>query len=196
MMKRNTWIWLIAFILLAGIVVDHAQAGRIPIDAWVSKITGKAAKEEPSLTTMAAQYALKPGTPAPSFSLPGLDGGRYEVGGARDKVLLLNFWASWCDPCKEEAPDLVNLASRYQDSLDLFAVNVTLYDKLEQVEQFVKEYGYTFPVLLDEDEEIYRKFGGVAFPTNVLIDKDGIIRDVIVGTLAPDELEAKIKEWM
>lgn len=196
MMKRNTWIWVIAFILLAGVVYDHAQAGRIPIAGWIDKITGNTAEEEPSLTAMAAQYALKPGTPAPSFSLAGLDGSRYEVGGARDKVLLLNFWASWCDPCKEEAPDLVNLASRYQDSLDVYAVNVTLYDKLEQVEQFVQEYGYTFPVLLDEDEEIYRKFGGVAFPTNVLIDKDGIIRDVIVGTLAPDELEAKIKKWM
>lgn len=195
-MKRNAWIWAIALILLAGIVYDHAQAGRIPVAAWVGKITGNAPEEEPSLTTMAAQYALKPGAPAPSFALTGLDGKQYEVGGPREKVLLLNFWASWCDPCKEEAPDLVNLASRYQDSLDLYAVNVTLYDKLEQVKQFVTEYGYTFPVLLDEDEQIYRQFGGIAFPTNVLIDKDGMIREVIVGTLAPDDLEAKIKKWM
>lgn len=193
MMNRNRWIWAIAIILLAGIVFDHAQQGRIP---WLNKLTNQAGQEEPSLSTMAAEYALKPGTKAPSFALAGLDGDQYEVGGKREKVLLLNFWASWCEPCKEEAPDLVKLAERYQDKLDIYAVNVTLYDKLDQVEAFVKQYGYTFPVLLDENEKIYRQFGGVAFPTNVLIDRDGVIQEVIIGTLDPKDLDAKIKKWL
>lgn len=193
MMKRNRWIWAIVIILLAGIVYDHAQQGRIP---WLNELTGQADQEEPSLSTMAADYALKPGTKAPSFALEGLDGDQYEVGGNREKVLLLNFWASWCEPCKEEAPDLVKLAERYQDKLDIYAVNVTLYDKLDQVKAFVEEYGYTFPVLLDENEKIYRQFGGVAFPTNVLIDRDGVIREIIIGTVDPKDLDAKINKWL
>ncbi|MBW4840585.1 MAG: TlpA family protein disulfide reductase, partial [Paenibacillaceae bacterium] len=97
------------------------------------------------------------------------------------------------DPCKEEAPELKALAEKYKDSLDIYAVNVTLYDKLDEAKAFVKEYGYTFPVLLDEKEEVYRMFNGIAFPTNVLIDEQGVIRDVIVGVILPEELEAKIK---
>ncbi|GIP46963.1 thiol:disulfide interchange protein [Paenibacillus sp. J53TS2] len=189
-MNRNRWILAALLVLLAIALLDRGGQ-----DGWFSSLSGdsKGSKKEPSLSAMAAEGAPKPGTAAPAFSLPGLDGKTYEVGGKRDKVLLLNFWASWCDPCKEEAPELKALAEKYKDSLDIYAVNVTLYDKLDEAKAFVKEYGYTFPVLLDEKEEAYRMFNGIAFPTNVLIDEQGVIRDVIVGVIPPEELEAKIK---
>ncbi|MGP0587758.1 TlpA family protein disulfide reductase [Paenibacillus timonensis] len=189
-MNRNRWILAALLVLLAIALLDRGGQ-----DGWFSSFSGgfKGSEKEPSLSAMAAEGAPKPGTAAPAFSLPGLDGKTYEVGGKRNKVLLLNFWASWCDPCKEEAPELKALAEKYKDSLDIYAINVTLYDKLDEAKAFVKEYGYTFPVLLDEKEEAYRMFNGIAFPTNVLIDEQGVIRDVIVGVIPPEELEAKIK---
>ncbi|GJM78435.1 TlpA family protein disulfide reductase [Paenibacillus timonensis] len=189
-MKRNRWVLAALLMLLAIALLDRGGQ-----EGWFASFGGgsKASQDEPSISAMAAEGAPKPGTAAPAFSLPALDGKTYEVGGKRDKVLLLNFWASWCDPCKEEAPELKALAEKYKDTLDIYAVNVTLYDKLDEAKAFVKEYGYTFPVLLDEKEEVYRMFNGIAFPTNVLIDEQGVIRDVIVGVIPPEELEAKIK---
>ncbi|MNP60867.1 Thiol-disulfide oxidoreductase ResA [compost metagenome] len=125
-----------------------------------------------------------------------MDGKQYAVGGKRDKALLLNFWASWCDPCREEAPELVKIAEKYKDSLDVYGVNVTFYDKLDDVKKFVKEYGFAFPVLLDEKEKVYRMYNGIAFPTNILIDKDGVIRDVVIGLVSPEDLEGKIDKLL
>lgn len=189
-MKRNRWILAGLLVLLVIALLDRGGQ-----EGWFgSFLSGsKGDNNEPSLGAMAAEGAPKPGTAAPTYELAGLDGKTYEVGGKREKVLLLNFWASWCDPCKEEAPELKALSEKYKDSLDIYAVNVTLYDNLDEAKAFVKKYGYTFPVLLDEKEELYRKYNGIAFPTNVLIDEQGVIRDVIVGVISPEELEAKIK---
>lgn len=143
-----------------------------------------------------AEGAPKPGSMSPSFALEGIDGTTYRVGGERDKPVLVNFWASWCDPCKDEAPDLVRFHEKYGDQLDIYGVNVTAYDTVEKAEAFVKEYGIEFPVLLDKKEEAYKLFNGVAFPTNVLIDKNGVIQDLIVGILPPKDLEAKIKKLL
>lgn len=197
-MRKNGWIWAgLLLLLLTYAVYDNKGNG------WLSFLgNGKsqevkeaeAAGKNQAIDAMVAANVPKPGTKAPEFALIGLDGETYQVGGKRGKPLLLNFWASWCDPCKEEAPDLVKLAEKYSDTLDVLAVNVTFYDKLDEAKTFVKDYGYTFPVLLDEKEEVYRKYNGVAFPTNVLIDPDGKIQDVVVGTLPPEELEAKIRK--
>ncbi|MGG6313461.1 TlpA family protein disulfide reductase [Paenibacillus macerans] len=194
-MRRNRWILAALLLLLAVALLDRGwQAGWLP--GFGGNDKADSGGNAPSLSVLAAEGAPKPGTAAPAFALPGLDGKTYEVGGKREKALLLNFWASWCDPCKEEAPELVALADRYKDSLDIYAVNVTLYDKLDEAKAFVKNYGYTFPVLLDEKEDAYRKFNGVAFPTNVLVDEQGVIQDVIVGVIPPEELEAKIKKML
>ncbi|WP_334073334.1 MULTISPECIES: TlpA disulfide reductase family protein [Paenibacillus] len=197
-MRKNGWIWGgLLILLLAYAVYDNQGNGWLSfLDAGKSQEAEEAgvAGNNQAVSALVAANAPKPGTAAPEFSLPGLDGETYKVGGERNKPLLLNFWASWCDPCKEEAPDLVKLADKYSDTLDVLAVNVTFYDKLDKAKAFVKEYGYTFPVLLDEKEEVYRKYNGIAFPTNVLIDKDGKIQDVIVGTLPAEELEAKIRK--
>ncbi|RCX21708.1 thiol-disulfide isomerase/thioredoxin [Fontibacillus phaseoli] len=194
-MKRNRWILAGLLVLLAAALYENYDK---EIKSWFGSGESSATEAESgkSVSALVAENAPKPGTPAPEFSLAGLDGKTYEVGGKRDKPLLLNFWASWCDPCKEEAPDLVKLADKYGSQLDVYAVNVTFYDKLDNAKEFVENYGYTFPVLLDEKEKLYRMYNGIAFPTNVLIDENGKVQDVIVGTLSKEELEAKIKKLL
>lgn len=143
--------------------------------------------------SLPSETAPKPNYLAPSFSLAGLDGQSYEVGGARNKVLLINFWASWCGPCEVEAPDLKRLADKYKDSLDVYAVNVTAQDRMDNVKSFVKFHQFDFPVLLDTDgaaADVYRIRG---LPTTFLVNPEGVITDAF-NLLNPDELEKRIKE--
>lgn len=135
------------------------------------------------------------GAPAPAFSLKGLDGRGYEVGGKREKLLLLNFWASWCGPCEEEAPLLVKLYEKYAASLDLYAVNVTAEDSRANAESFAKAFAFPFPVLLDEQGQIAAKYRIFGIPTSFLINRDGDIVDVIHLADAA-QWEAKISRWL
>ncbi|MDF2922817.1 MAG: TlpA family protein disulfide reductase [Paenibacillaceae bacterium] len=142
-----------------------------------------------------AAAAVRPGYPAPALELAGLDGARYVVGGNREKPLLLNFWASWCDPCEEEAPDLARLYEKYKDKLDLYAVNATGNDELASVRAFAARHRFGFPVLLDYKLDSMRLYRYQVVPTSFLIDKNGMITDVI-HLLEPDELEQKLKKLM
>lgn len=191
-MKRNRWITALLLLLLVIALYDHS--GRKLLASL--NLLPESGSENDAVSALAAEHSFKPGTPAPAFTLTGLDGEIYEVNGRRDKPVLLNFWASWCDPCKQEAPELVELAEKYNDKLDIYSINVTKYDKLGEVQQFVDQYDYTFPVLLDKDEEVYLKYNGIAFPTNVLIDENGVIQDMVIGYLPPEELESKLKKLL
>lgn len=193
-MNRSRWIIIGLLVLLAAALYENSDQGILSFLKPANLEESTSSEPNNAVKAIVQEKSLKPGTKAPEFSLAGLDGQTYEVGGKRDKPLLLNFWASWCGPCEEEAPDLVKLAKKYGDELDVYAVNVTYYDKLDKAKEFVQKYNYTFPVLLDEQEEVYRKFNGIVFPTNVLIDRNGVIQDVILGVLSPEELEAKLKK--
>ncbi|KHF37403.1 Thiol-disulfide oxidoreductase ResA [Paenibacillus sp. P1XP2] len=117
------------------------------------------------------------------------------MGGTRDKAILLNFWASWCEPCKQEAPELNAIAEKYKDSLAVYGVNVTKYDTKKNAQKFVDKYGVQFPVMFDLKADIYEKqYKGVVFPTNVLIDKRGVVQEVVLGILPQKDLEKKVKK--
>lgn len=174
MTKRN--IAVIAFILLlAALAVYRYVEGR----------TDKAVL--PTQTAPRLQYL------APEFSLTGMDGNTYTVGGKRDKPMLLNFWASWCSPCEEEAPDLARLYEKYKDKLDLYAVNVTGNDDIKAARAFAERYKFTFPVLLDEKLSAAELYRFQVIPTSFLIDRNGVVVEVI-NLLEPQELEKKMKK--
>ncbi|MGF9913232.1 TlpA disulfide reductase family protein [Paenibacillus ehimensis] len=141
----------------------------------------------------ACRPELKVESPVPAFTLKGLDGGEYKVGGVRDKPLMVNFWASWCGPCREEAPALKQVYDRYKGQFDLYAVNVTRGDELEAVRRFVKQAEFSFPVLLDTSGEAAEAYRLLFVPTSFLIDRQGRLKEVI-HVLPPDELEDKIKK--
>lgn len=137
----------------------------------------------------------RPGALAPGFTLTGLDGGTYKVGGKREKALLLNFWDSSCPPCQDEAPDLERVYNRFKDKLDVYAVNVTAQDSREEAAAFAAKNGYAFPVLLDEQGAATRLYRIRGLPTTFLIGKDGVIRDAYY--LLPSALwEGKIERLL
>ncbi|MBT2293003.1 TlpA family protein disulfide reductase [Paenibacillus albidus] len=132
------------------------------------------------------------GKPAPAFTLAGNDNNNYTVDGPRDKAVILNFWASWCDPCRQEAPELNRMADKYKDVLDVYGINVTSEDYKPNAERFIKKYKLTFPVMFDLKGEVFAKYNGAVFPTNVFIDKNGVITEIVLGVLSPEDLEKKI----
>lgn len=153
-------------------------------------------KSEPEAVPAIQQSAepesgIHAGLLAPAFSLQ--EGGKsYTVGGERDKAVLLNFWASWCDPCQQEAPTLNALALKYKNVLDVYGINVTSQDYKPNAERFVQKYMLAFPIMYDLKGEVFDKYKGMVFPTNVLVDKNGVVSEVILGFLSPEELEKKI----
>ncbi|WP_258525690.1 TlpA disulfide reductase family protein [Paenibacillus sp. YN15] len=175
MMNRNRIVGLAVGLLLAGTLLYH---------------NGSREEQEAALP---AEAAPRLNTAAPSFQLTALDGATYQVGGPRDKPLLLNFWASWCDPCEEEAPALASLYDKYKDKLDLYAVNLTGNDDFERMKAFAARFKFHFPVLLDYKLEAAQKYRFQAIPTSFLIDKNGNITDVI-NLLTPEELEKKLQK--
>ncbi|GAB6988643.1 TlpA disulfide reductase family protein [Paenibacillus pini] len=179
-MKRNLYI-LLAVVILIGIAVYQNKGPGVQ----------SVFQQEKALPT---ETGPKAGLLAPPFTATGLDGKEYHVGGTQDKAIMINYWASWCYPCQQEAPELHKLAEKYKDSLNIYGVNVTKFDNKKNAQEFIKTYEVNFPVMLDPKASLYDLYRGAVFPTNVLIDKDGVIQEIILGILSPKELEKKVKK--
>lgn len=129
------------------------------------------------------QEAPQTGFTAPDFSLPALDGGSgFNLHENRGKVMVVNFWASWCPPCRAEMPDMQQVQALYsQDEVLIIPVNVLTQDNLNEVVRFVDQIDFSLPVYLDEKGEVNRTYRISAMPTTFFIDKDLKIAKVVSG---------------
>ena len=120
---------------------------------------------------------------ATDFTLPMLSGGNLTLSETRGKVTIINFWASWCGPCKMEAPHLQEVYEEYSDRVEIIAVNIMSKDKREDASAFAKQYGFTFPVLLDETGDISTMYGAFAIPTTIFLNEKGEIIHEYAGPM-------------
>jgi len=134
-------------------------------------------------STRAEQLAVpRQGFVAPDFSLQTLEGETIRLSELRGRPLIINIWASWCLPCEAEMPALQNVYDEYRDEgFTVLAVNATSQDSRADAEAFVREYGLTFPILLDTEGRVVRLYQVSAFPSSYFVGPDGKIREVIVG---------------
>jgi peroxiredoxin len=141
------------------------------------------------LSSPGAWAALPVGKPAPQFSARGLDGRSFRLSDLQGKVVLLDFWAVGCPPCRIEMPELQKLQRKYA-AQGLRVIGVTQMDPTaQQARAALKELGVTYPALLDPGERIGKRYELEAHPTTVLIDRRGIIRKVNTGYLKGEEKE-------
>ncbi len=138
-----------------------------------------------------AAAQLKPTKPraAPELNLPTLDGGSVNLADLRGRVVLVNFWAVWCPPCRKEMPSMERLSKLMaQRPFTILASNAG--ETPEQIRPFLKEVPLTFPILLDQDSARMKAWRVFVLPTSFLIDKQGQIRYSLSGHIEWDEPEA------
>jgi len=120
------------------------------------------------------------GDSAASFKLPARGGGQIELGALKGKLVLINFWATWCPPCRDEMPSLTQLAQSF-DTRSLEVVAVSVDDGWGAVDQFLGRPETPFRVALDEGARVSRTYGTSKFPESYLVDRDGKLRLKFVG---------------
>ncbi|MCT1403069.1 TlpA family protein disulfide reductase [Paenibacillus sp. p3-SID867] len=147
-------------------------------------------------TSVSTEELPKTGYQAPNFSLQALDGQTYSLQGLKGKPVVINFWASWCGPCKIEAPELVRLYDKYRARIEIYAVNVTASDSIEGAKAFAKDYGFQFPVLIDEKGEVAQKYAIRPIPTTLFVNSEGIIIEQVIGLVDPQTMESKFRRLL
>jgi cytochrome c biogenesis protein CcmG/thiol:disulfide interchange protein DsbE len=129
---------------------------------------------------------------APAFAVRGMDGSAVNLADAKGKVVLLNFWATWCGPCRMEVPDLVELQKKYQGRLQVIGLVVDDEDE-DAIRKFAKRYSINYPVAMATDE-MRAEFGGVpALPTSFIIDAQGRVVQKHIGLRDPELYELEVR---
>ncbi len=122
------------------------------------------------------------GKPAPDFVLTDLNDKSYRLSDFRGKVVFLNFWATWCKPCKEEMPSMEVLYKNFEkDGLVILAVSIDRVTTTKDIPPFVKALNLTFPVLIDSWGKTDKPYKRMGVPETFLVDQQGIIREIVIG---------------
>jgi peroxiredoxin len=144
-----------------------------------------------------AAPAVAPQASAPDFTLRSMGGPNLRLQEQRGQVVMVNFWATWCGPCRQEMPHLNRLYEKYRASgFVLLGINVD--DDAGNAAAVAAKLGLKFPVLLDTDKKVSRQYDLATMPSTVLIDRDGKVRYVHRGYLAgfEDSYEKQIRELL
>lgn len=139
-------------------------------------------KAPPGSTTGGEIPVPRQGFTAPDFTLQTLDGQTVTLSDLRGKTVLVNLWASWCPPCKSEMPTFEKVYNDYKSQgFVILAVNATNQDTLANATEFVRQNHLTYPILLDTDGRVSQSYQLRSLPTSFFIDKNGVIREVVIG---------------
>ncbi|QUW23359.1 redoxin domain-containing protein [Sporosarcina sp. Marseille-Q4063] len=171
---------MVLTVLIIGILIliaNSKQETKGPIDTIVVGAES---------TTIGYESGLENGKTPPDFELLTLSGDVIKLTDYKGQKVVLNFWASWCGPCKAEMPHMQNYYENHKDSanVEIIAVNMTTEERgLVSIEKFVDAYGLTFPIPLDNDGEVMDKYRIMTIPTTYMISTDGTIKQKIIGPM-------------
>jgi len=137
-----------------------------------------------------------PGDAAPAFTLESLDGGTASLSDYMGRPVLINFWASWCKPCRDEMPLIIDAYhAHHAEGLVVLAVDLTDQESSRKaVRQFVAEHSLPFPVLLDNKGKVRKLYALRGVPTSVFVGADGVVRAVNPGPMKPAALQRHLSE--
>src|SRR2546427_5002387 len=142
------------------------------------------------LLGMAARPPLV-GSPAPEIVLKDLQGGEVKLSDLRGKIVLVNFWATWCKPCKEEMPAMQASYDKLRDQ-GFVVLAVNELEDAARVAEHIRTHGHTFLVVMDHDNRVANRYGVVGLPASFLIDRQGIVREHVFGSLLTEERIAEL----
>ena len=173
---------LLIVLAIAGLVLALAAAGLL--------LTRGSTKNE-----LSSKPSLETRVPAPDFTLALLDGKTFHLGDHKGKPVMINFFASWCLPCREEMPVIEKIVREYQPKGVVF-LGIAVDDTDAKMKDFVAKYGVTFPVGLDKTAAIQKSFGLYGIPTTYFIDKQGVINYFHSGSVTEELLQHELDKLL
>ena len=138
------------------------------------------------------ETAPRNGFLAPDFTLTTLEGTRVRLSDLRGKPVLINFWASWCGPCRAEMPHIQAAFEAHTDD-GLIVLGVDQLESPPLVARFVNDFGLTFPIPLDSDGKVSTAYQARALPTSFFVDRDGVIRGSFIGPMTSGLIKSKLE---
>lgn len=171
------------------ILIGLVAAAAVCVGLYVIFFEGN--QPPPEVTEFRWGSKPKVGDPAPDFTLPTLGGNPVRLTNYKGKVVFLNFWATWCPPCREEMPSMESLYQRLKGrDFEMLAVSIDSKGE-DHVRSFVSKYALTFPVLLDPNKEVYRLYGLTGVPETFIVNKHG---DIVLKIIGPQDWMKK--QWL
>ncbi len=179
-MRKNGIAIIIVLILVAWGVYDYTKDN---------------GTQNQQTSTAGVKVGIAKGNKAPDFKLPTLDEKYMKLSEFAGKKVILNFWATWCPPCRVEMPHMEKLYKDYEEDVVVLGVNLTQTEKSQNdVRAFVKEFGLTFPVVMDIEGDVASTYQIFAYPTSYIIDSQGIIQEIFKGAINYEIMEKAIKK--
>ncbi len=136
---------------------------------------------------------IKVGEVAPDFTLTDLDGNQVSLSDFRGKTVLINFWATWCPPCRKEMPDIESLYQQYKD-LDFVVLGVDIAESADNVRRFVKQGGYSWTFVIDAGYQAAVAYQVRAIPSSFFLDEEGVVRAAHVGYMTKRAMEGYLAQ--
>ncbi|PFK32180.1 thiol:disulfide interchange protein [Bacillus cereus] len=181
---------VVVLLCLASYAVYEHQIGKNE-----KQVSEEPVKSEATMKEIIAKNGIEVGKNAPDFELSKLDGTKVRLSDLKGKKVILNFWATWCGPCKQEMPDMEAFYKKHKTDVEILAVNYTASEGAngeEKVKKFAEEKGITFPILLDKDITVTTTYKVITIPTSYFVDTKGVIRDKFIGPMTQKEMEKRI----
>lgn len=178
-MKKN----MIVIFLLLGLVVYGGYDYYSKSVSDVENASVSERVEDKSVSIL--ETGIQKGQIAPDFTLYDLNGNPVKLSELKGKKVLINFWATWCPPCRAEMPQMQKFYEDYKsESVAIVGVNLTpTEENTESIQSFVGEHKLTFPIVLDPEGDVMQKYQIAAYPTTYLLDSTGVIRGKFQGAI-------------
>ncbi|TAK62482.1 MAG: TlpA family protein disulfide reductase [Dehalococcoidia bacterium] len=145
-----------------------------------------------SVTVAATTDPPKVGKPAPDFELTQIDGTKVRLSDLKGKPVWINFWATWCPPCRAENPDIQEVYNEHKDADGLVLLSPAIGESRDTVAGYMERADLHYPVGTDPTTQIAANYRVLGIPTHVFVDREGIIRDMRVGAMSKKTMEKKI----
>lgn len=177
-MKKNMLAIAVVLALLGWSLYDYSQAKK---------------SSAPQFTSDGIIIGIKQGNAAPDFALTTLNGTEARLSDYLGRTVVINFWATWCPPCKAEMPHMEKFFQQFNADAVVLAVNLTHTEtNSKAVAEFVDKHELSFPILLDEQALVSEQYRISAYPTTYIIDKQGIVQQVHQGAVSYETLKKSL----
>lgn len=138
----------------------------------------------------------KEGDKAPNFSLKSVDGKTVKLSDYKGKIVILDFWATWCPPCRRGVPDLISIQKEFKKDVVVIGISLDREKTIKDVPGFIKDYGINYPVVYGDDK-VTVDYGGIrSIPTSFVIDRKGNVVDSHIGLVPKEVFTDKVKELL